>query len=234
MLAFELVEQAPDRAKATVDAAFERGPAPARLRPLRQRDPPAAAADDRRRRARRGSRACWRRRLTLLTRLTSGSSGCARRYGDVVAVDGVDLEIARGEFFTMLGPSGSGKTTTLRMIAGLRAPDGGRIELARRGRLAAAAVRPRREHGLPGLRPVPAHDRAAERRVRAAGEEGRARSERRRARRRGARDGAARAATADASRRSSRAGSASASRSRARSSTARRCSCSTSRSARST
>ena len=51
-------------------------------------------------------------------------------YGDVVAVASVDLEIRRGEFFTMLGPSGSGKTTTLRMIAGFERPDGGRIFLA--------------------------------------------------------------------------------------------------------
>ena len=47
----------------------------------------------------------------------------------VAAVDGVDLEIGRGEFFTMLGPSGSGKTTTLRMIAGFERPDAGTIEL---------------------------------------------------------------------------------------------------------
>jgi putative spermidine/putrescine transport system ATP-binding protein len=55
--------------------------------------------------------------------------GVRKRYGDVAAVDGVDLEVARGEFFTMLGPSGSGKTTTLRMIAGFERPDEGRIEL---------------------------------------------------------------------------------------------------------
>jgi putative spermidine/putrescine transport system ATP-binding protein len=55
--------------------------------------------------------------------------GVRKRYGDVAAVDGVDLEIARGEFFTMLGPSGSGKTTTLRMIAGFERPDEGHIEL---------------------------------------------------------------------------------------------------------
>ena len=48
----------------------------------------------------------------------------------MVAVDGIDLEIARGEFFTMLGPSGSGKTTTLRMIAGFEEPSSGTIELA--------------------------------------------------------------------------------------------------------
>ncbi len=55
--------------------------------------------------------------------------GVRKRYGDVAAVDGVDLDFARGEFFTMLGPSGSGKTTTLRMIAGFERPDEGRIEL---------------------------------------------------------------------------------------------------------
>ncbi len=52
-----------------------------------------------------------------------------KSYGDVRAVDGIDLEIGRGEFFTLLGPSGSGKTTTLRMIAGFETPDAGTIEL---------------------------------------------------------------------------------------------------------
>jgi putative spermidine/putrescine transport system ATP-binding protein len=55
--------------------------------------------------------------------------GVRKTYGDVVAVDHVDLEIAEGEFFTMLGPSGSGKTTTLRLIAGFERPDEGSIEL---------------------------------------------------------------------------------------------------------
>ena len=58
--------------------------------------------------------------------------GLTKRYGDVVAVDRVDLDIPAGEFFTMLGPSGSGKTTTLRLIAGFERPDDGRIELAGR------------------------------------------------------------------------------------------------------
>ena len=57
-------------------------------------------------------------------------SGLTKTYGDVVAVDAIDLEIPAGEFFTMLGPSGSGKTTTLRMIAGFEIPDTGTIELA--------------------------------------------------------------------------------------------------------
>jgi putative spermidine/putrescine transport system ATP-binding protein len=55
-----------------------------------------------------------------------------KAFGDVLAVDGVDLDIARGEFFTMLGPSGSGKTTTLRLIAGFERPDEGLIRLAGR------------------------------------------------------------------------------------------------------
>jgi putative spermidine/putrescine transport system ATP-binding protein len=56
--------------------------------------------------------------------------GISKTYGDVVAVDAVDVSVARGEFFTLLGPSGSGKTTTLRLIAGFERPDAGRIELA--------------------------------------------------------------------------------------------------------
>jgi putative spermidine/putrescine transport system ATP-binding protein len=55
-----------------------------------------------------------------------------KRYGDVVAVDRVSVDIASGEFFTMLGPSGSGKTTTLRMIAGFELPDAGAVELGGR------------------------------------------------------------------------------------------------------
>ena len=55
--------------------------------------------------------------------------GVRKLYGDVVAVDGVDLTIGDGEFFSMLGPSGSGKTTTLRMIAGFEVPTEGTILL---------------------------------------------------------------------------------------------------------
>ena len=56
-------------------------------------------------------------------------AGLAKSYGTVEAVKDVDLEIASGEFFTMLGPSGSGKTTTLRLIAGFERPDAGVVEL---------------------------------------------------------------------------------------------------------
>jgi len=55
-----------------------------------------------------------------------------KRFGEVRAVDGITLEIAAGEFFSLLGPSGCGKTTTLRMIGGFELPTGGTILL--RGR----------------------------------------------------------------------------------------------------
>jgi putative spermidine/putrescine transport system ATP-binding protein len=57
-------------------------------------------------------------------------TGIRRTYGDVVAIADLDLDIAEGEFFTLLGPSGSGKTTTLRVIAGFERPDAGTVELA--------------------------------------------------------------------------------------------------------
>jgi len=55
-----------------------------------------------------------------------------KTYGEVVAVDNVDLRVGDGEFFTLLGPSGSGKTTTLRVIAGFERPDTGRVRLGGR------------------------------------------------------------------------------------------------------
>ncbi|BBH63455.1 ABC transporter ATP-binding protein [Actinoplanes sp. OR16] len=56
-------------------------------------------------------------------------TGLRKSFGHVDAVAGVDLEIADGEFFSMLGPSGSGKTTVLRMIAGFELPTAGTVEL---------------------------------------------------------------------------------------------------------
>jgi putative spermidine/putrescine transport system ATP-binding protein len=52
-----------------------------------------------------------------------------KAYGDVIAVEGLSLEVPAGEFFTMLGPSGSGKTTTLRVIAGFELADSGTVQL---------------------------------------------------------------------------------------------------------
>ena len=55
-----------------------------------------------------------------------------KRFGDLTAVAGVDLQVADGEFVFLLGPSGCGKTTTLRMISGLEMPTGGLIEIGGR------------------------------------------------------------------------------------------------------
>ncbi|MCG6954835.1 MAG: ABC transporter ATP-binding protein [Gemmatimonadetes bacterium] len=53
----------------------------------------------------------------------------AKRYKDVIAVDGIDLDVPSGECFGLLGPNGAGKTTTVEMIEGLVAPDGGEVEV---------------------------------------------------------------------------------------------------------
>jgi len=58
---------------------------------------------------------------------TVEARGVSKRFGDVRAVDGVDLSTREGEFLVLLGPSGCGKTTLLRMIAGLERPTGGEI-----------------------------------------------------------------------------------------------------------
>ncbi len=55
--------------------------------------------------------------------------GLAKRYGSVVAVDGLDLEVRRGECFGMLGPNGAGKTTTIEIIQGLLKPDAGEVRV---------------------------------------------------------------------------------------------------------
>ena len=118
----------------------------------------------------------------------SGSEGLRRgRRGRPTSTS----RCGEGEFFTLLGPSGSGKTTTLRMIAGFEQPDAGTIRLGGEDVTAPPPVRARREHGLPGLRALPAHDRRRERRLRPAVKG----VEARRAHpsgQRGARDGAAR------------------------------------------
>ena len=57
-------------------------------------------------------------------------TGLTRRYGDVVALDGLDLEVRPGEIIGFLGPNGAGKTTTLRVCAGLLRPDAGAVRIA--------------------------------------------------------------------------------------------------------
>ena len=81
-----------------------------------------------------------------------------KAFGEVRAVDGISLEIPRGSFFALLGPSGCGKTTTLRMIGGFEEPTDGTDLPRRPRRRRPAAVQARRQHGLPELRAVPAHD----------------------------------------------------------------------------
>ena len=96
-----------------------------------------------------------------------------KRFGDYVAVADAHFSIASGEFFSMLGPSGCGKTTTLRMIAGFETPTEGAIRLDGARRVEGAAVQAQREHGVPAVRAVPAHDRVRQRRLRPPQPEGR-------------------------------------------------------------
>ena len=56
-------------------------------------------------------------------------AGLRKAYADVQAVDGLDLEVARGECFGLLGPNGAGKTTTIEICEGLTEPDEGTVEL---------------------------------------------------------------------------------------------------------
>src|SRR5438270_8204974 len=55
--------------------------------------------------------------------------GLVKRYADVVAVDGLDLEVGRGECFGLLGPNGAGKTTTVEVLEGLLQPTAGEVEV---------------------------------------------------------------------------------------------------------
>ena len=54
-------------------------------------------------------------------------NGVSKHFGDVIAVDNINIEISAGEFFSLLGPSGCGKTTLLRMLAGFESPTSGEI-----------------------------------------------------------------------------------------------------------
>ena len=85
--------------------------------------------------------------------------GVSKRYGDVAAVDRVDLDLPKGAFVSLLGPSGCGKTTCLRMMAGFEQPSEGEVyhprrQCDRRSGLSAAG-----QHGVPALRAVPASRR---------------------------------------------------------------------------
>jgi ABC-2 type transport system ATP-binding protein len=67
------------------------------------------------------------------------ATGLVKRYGDLVAVDGIDLQVERGTCLGLLGPNGAGKTTTIEMLEGLKAPDAGRISILGRTWAADAA-----------------------------------------------------------------------------------------------
>ncbi len=60
---------------------------------------------------------------------TISTQGLTRRFGELVAVDDVNLRVAPGQFFGFLGPNGAGKSTTIKMLTGLLAPTAGRIEI---------------------------------------------------------------------------------------------------------
>ena len=171
-------EPAPARAS-TVDRRSRARPDPAHVRPLRQRRPRSSSA----RRSRRGARprprhpgggACRRLRAAASARPTSARPPTSARRRPQVATATSPRSTASTSRSRAASSSrcsarrGSGKTTTLRLIAGFERPDAGRILLGGDDVTAHAAVRARRQHGLPGLRALPAHDGRRERRVRAA------------------------------------------------------------------
>lgn len=70
-----------------------------------------------------------------MTEYALWTEGLRKRFGDTVAVDGIDLRVPRGSIFGFLGPNGAGKTTTIKLLLGLLRPDGGRFAvLGREGR----------------------------------------------------------------------------------------------------
>ena len=108
--------------------------------------------------------------------MSSGGHGSAydvefravtKRFGDLTAVNAVSFQVQQGEFLSLLGPSGCGKTTSLRMIAGFEQPDEGEILIGGVERRRHPAVPARRQHRLPAVRAVPAHDDPRQRRLRA-------------------------------------------------------------------
>ncbi len=65
----------------------------------------------------------------MTTNLAIEASGLVKTFGELHAVDGVDLAVPRGSVYGVLGPNGAGKTTTIRMLATLLQPDGGSAQV---------------------------------------------------------------------------------------------------------
>src|SRR5262245_36857390 len=82
-----------------------------------------------------------------------------KAFGATEVIHGVDVLIGDGEFVVLVGPSGCGKSTLLRMTAGLENITSGENPHRRARGQSRAAERARHRHGIPELRPLPAHDR---------------------------------------------------------------------------
>lgn len=65
-----------------------------------------------------------------MSSLIISAKGVTKRFGDIVAVDGIDFEVRKGEIFAFLGPNGAGKSTTIKMLTTMLRPTGGRLTLA--------------------------------------------------------------------------------------------------------
>ncbi len=67
--------------------------------------------------------------MNIMTGAAIRARGLEKRFGDVRAVQGIDIEVVAGELFGFLGPNGAGKTTAMTMLTGLSRPDAGSIEI---------------------------------------------------------------------------------------------------------
>jgi len=81
------------------------------------------------RKPRADSRSYARFETSMIPESSISTDGLTRRFGQLVAVDGVNLRVAPGQFFGFLGPNGAGKSTTIKMLTGLLAPSSGKIEI---------------------------------------------------------------------------------------------------------
>ena len=86
-------------------------------------------------------------------------TGLSKSFKDHKVIRDLSIEVAKGEFLVVFGPSGCGKTVFLRLIAGMTRPDAGDIAIDGQSVVDVESREPRRRHGVPELRPLPAHDR---------------------------------------------------------------------------